>query len=229
MNSHLKKFLSLMIISIFFLLTGLNESNSVVKAAKEVTDGNVTIVYPDQESEQLKITELVDDNVTVVYLESANAKTTSNQQAMTTTYPGNGHAYVNESLPSTPLPLKNYRQILEPIQVTPDYEAVISFYCLTSEGNNFRAIKKIVYIDVMQLNGTKFKQFNGHIYAHLSDANQLHYFIDGDFYNSNENGRTIPETGQVLDKDSLLTNFTAEGINPASKNNYIFQEGQVNF
>lgn len=202
----------------------------VASAAQEITDDHVTIIYPDLPAEPApKVSEMRDDNLTVVYLETS-ADESNETSTATTNYSGNGQAYVTPTLTKSLEPIDgNYREIRMPIQITPNYQITFLLRCITSESGNFRAIKRINSVDLLTVDGVTEKEFNGHIYIHLADPNRLDYIINGDLFNSKTNSQTIPQPSQVLEENSLLTNFSASGINSTDPSHYIFQDGQVNF
>ncbi|WP_125767241.1 hypothetical protein [Lapidilactobacillus wuchangensis] len=203
----------------------------VASAAQEITDDHVTIIYPDLPAEQPpKVSEVRDDNLTVVYLETQddeNAEATAIESTVASESSDTNTA--PELTPSTLPATGHHRELKSTIQIMPNYQATILLHCITSESGNFRAIKQITSVNFLTKESSVKKDFSGHLLIELTDPNQLHYAIDGNFYDARIFSQTILESSQRLDEKSLLTSFTTSGINTTVDSPYIFQSGVITF
>jgi len=99
------------------------------------------------------------------------------------------------------------------------------FYCQTDESGNFRAIKKILNIEMIRGYQGKSKQFNGNTYVKLEDANRIFYSVNGDFYN---NGTTTYSSGVSI---GIGKNSSVKfGVSNASNHyKYRYIESRIRF
>lgn len=85
-----------------------------------------------------------------------------------------------------------YRALSQSLTDNVSYRSTMRFYCETSESGNFRAIKRIVRVEMIRGYNGLSKQFGGTVYVHLEDANRIFYIVNGDFFN---NGSTTWNAG----------------------------------
>jgi hypothetical protein len=85
-----------------------------------------------------------------------------------------------------------YRTLSQSFTVNASYRPTMRFYCETSESGNFRAIKRILRVEMIRGYNGLSKQFGGTVYVHLEDANRIFYIVNGDFFN---NGSTTWNAG----------------------------------
>lgn len=85
-----------------------------------------------------------------------------------------------------------YRTLSSMFTVNSSYKPTMRFYCQTTEGGGFRAIKKILQVNMIRGYQGLSKQFQGKVYVNLEDPNRVFYIVNGDFYN---NGTTTVNAG----------------------------------
>lgn len=77
-----------------------------------------------------------------------------------------------------------YRTISQQFLVKNNYRPTMRFYCETTEGGNFRAIRRIRTVNMNRNSNGMSKQFSGSVYTKLEDPNRIFYIVNGDFYNN---------------------------------------------
>ena len=84
---------------------------------------------------------------------------------------------------------KTFRTITTSFKVKSNYIPALKFYCQTTEGGSFRAIKKIMNVGMNRFHLGKedglSKGFSGNVFTNLEDPNRIYWIINGDFYNNN--------------------------------------------
>lgn len=85
-----------------------------------------------------------------------------------------------------------YRTMSSQFTVNSLYKPTMRFYCQTSESGLFRAIIKILEVNMIRGYQGLSKQFQGKVYVNLEHANKIFYIVNGDFYN---NGTTTVSAG----------------------------------
>ena len=88
--------------------------------------------------------------------------------------------------------LGTYRTLYQTIVVTSVYKPQLRFYVETSESGSFHGILSIEYVNMNRAYNGISKQFSGTVAYVLTDPNNIHYSIDGDFFN---NGSTTTSLG----------------------------------
>lgn len=98
-----------------------------------------------------------------------------------------------------------YRVFSQPLQVKADYQPTMRLYCETTESGAFRAIEKILGINMILESAETTKQFHGYLYANLEDPNRVFCIVNGDFYHQ---GTTTRDTGgRGGETDAVNTDF----------------------
>ena len=99
------------------------------------------------------------------------------------------------------------------------------FYCETIESGWFRAIKKILRVDMIRGYKGLSKQFSGSVYVNLEDPNKIFYIVNGDFYN---NGSTTYEGGVSIGVGKYaLVSFKSSSA--SSHYQYRYVESRLSF
>lgn len=76
-----------------------------------------------------------------------------------------------------------YRILSQMFTVNSSYKPTMRFYCETSESGSFRAIKRIIEVNMIRGYNGLSKQFSGNVYVNLEDPNRIFYIVNGDFFN----------------------------------------------
>jgi hypothetical protein len=77
-----------------------------------------------------------------------------------------------------------YRTISSQFTSTSTFKPTMRFYCETTESGGFRAIKKVLQVNMIRSSGGVSKQFSGTVYVNLEDPNRIFYTVNGDFFNN---------------------------------------------
>ncbi|EPM8160299.1 hypothetical protein ABQD66_05060 [Enterococcus hirae] len=105
------------------------------------------------------------------------------------------------------------------------YKPTMRFYCETSESGHFRAIKRIVAINLVREDQEVAKAFSGTVYVNLEEANRIYYIVNGDFFNQ---GTTSWQIGSTSGVDSALDlRFTTKDA--GSHYQYSYSEHRITF
>lgn len=86
----------------------------------------------------------------------------------------------------------SYRTLSSQFTVTALYKPSVKFYCKTSEGTSAWGIVEIINAYMNREYDGMSKQFEGELYVNLESAYQIHYIVNGDFY---DNGTTTVTFG----------------------------------
>ncbi|ENZ5566351.1 hypothetical protein ACTPIS_000826 [Enterococcus hirae] len=73
-----------------------------------------------------------------------------------------------------------FRVLSHTVTVNKTYKPTMRFYCETSESGHFRAIKRIVAINLVREDQKVAKAFSGTVYVNLEEANRIYYIVNGD-------------------------------------------------
>ncbi|MGM9903752.1 MAG: hypothetical protein ACI32O_07460 [Enterococcus sp.] len=118
-----------------------------------------------------------------------------------------------------------FRTLSQMFTVNTSYKPTMRFYCETSESGSFRAIKKILEVNMIRGYNGLSKQFTGNVYVNLEDANRIFYIVNGDFYN---NGTTSWNAGVSIGVGGSAT--VKFGISGASSHyQYRYVESRIVF
>ena len=118
-----------------------------------------------------------------------------------------------------------FRVLSHTVMVNKAYKPTMRFYCETSESGHFRAIKRIIAINLVREDQEVAKAFSGTVYVNLEEANRIYYIVNGDFFNQ---GTTSWQIGSTSGVDSALDlRFTTKDAE--SHYQYSYSEHRITF
>lgn len=119
-----------------------------------------------------------------------------------------------------------YRTYATVVRVTDIYAPAITFYCKTSEWDNYRGILSVIKASLDRRSSGMSKQFQGELYTNLESANTIYYELNGDFYH---NGTTqVSLGGEIGVGQSSIGKFTASANYASNHYAYCYKTGRFN-
>lgn len=118
-----------------------------------------------------------------------------------------------------------YRILSQMFTVNSLHKPTMRFYCETSESGSFRAIKRIIEVNMIRGYNGLSKQFSGNVYVNLEDPNRIFYIVNGDFFNYG----TTTWNARVSIGVGKATNVKFGVSNASNPYQYRYVESRVTF